>query len=269
MSHLVTDQGTDPTEVEIERGLRQNASYLSEAHCLKEKANFYYSKCDYAEAIKLYHQCLLQAKAVRQLSQVSLQRMARLEQENRDSDKVSPSQTSNPDDVAGTEEAAVPVAGRSRLSSTSRGEDMKAEANEIITKCYNNLAACILKGSSRTVDDYMRAIAYCDKVLEADENNEKALFRKAMLYMKCENYERALLLFKKLPDNREAASLAAKCDANIIKDRKRRNEIIRRNFARAAARETIQQEAQNAGAAQPSEPVAMNGNASVSSFAEL
>lgn len=53
---------------------------------------------------------------------------------------------------------------RTRLDSTSHGEDMKNSANELIAQCYNKLAACILNGSPRKNDDYLRAVYYCDKV---------------------------------------------------------------------------------------------------------
>jgi len=33
---------------------------------------------------------------------------------------------------------------RSRMDSTTRGEEMKAEALDLIARCYNNLAACIV-----------------------------------------------------------------------------------------------------------------------------
>lgn len=39
---------------------------------------------------------------------------------------------------------------RSRMDSTTRGEEMKVEALDLISKCYNNLAACIVS-FSRTI----------------------------------------------------------------------------------------------------------------------
>lgn len=41
---------------------------------------------------------------------------------------------------------------------------MKKEAEDIISKCYNNLAACLLNGPERSKEDYLRAVEYTDKV---------------------------------------------------------------------------------------------------------
>jgi len=35
-----------------------------------------------------------------------------------------------------------------------------------MTKCYNNLAACLLARDSNTKEDFMRAVFYCDNVRE-------------------------------------------------------------------------------------------------------
>lgn len=84
--------------------------------------------------------------------------MARQEKENKaDEDPAS----EKPTESAST---STDSAGRSRLDSTTRGEEMKEEARDLIAKCYNNLAACILNGPPRQPEDYLRAADYCDNV---------------------------------------------------------------------------------------------------------
>uniref|UniRef100_A0A915EK45 Uncharacterized protein n=1 Tax=Ditylenchus dipsaci TaxID=166011 RepID=A0A915EK45_9BILA len=46
------------------------------------------------------------------------------------------------------------------------------EGIELIAKCYNNLAACILNGPVRKQQDYLRAVTYCDKVLVKEPEPE-------------------------------------------------------------------------------------------------
>jgi hypothetical protein len=51
-----------------------------------------------------------------------------------------------------------------RQDSTTCGQEIHIEAKELVTKCYNNLAACLLARESSTKEDFMRAVSYCDNV---------------------------------------------------------------------------------------------------------
>lgn len=53
---------------------------------------------------------------------------------------------------------------RKQISSISQREETKTKVTDIALKCYNNLAACILKEQNRTEPDYLRAVECCDKV---------------------------------------------------------------------------------------------------------
>lgn len=232
---------------------------LDKAHELKEKANKAYSDKDYSNAIKLYHQCLLSAKAVVQLSATNLVEMARFERNAQggstdeaptieNEEFATEAETSNVKEI----EANASLSGRLRIDSTSRGEEMKQESMDLISKCYNNLAACIVNGPPRQKDDYLRAVFYCDKVLELDDNNEKAIFRKGCAYMKAEKYDHAIEQLKKCSNNAQANVLIEECNLKLIEERKKRDAAIRANFAKARAAE------QRNG--NPDGPV-MNGNA--------
>ncbi|XP_050404277.1 tetratricopeptide repeat protein 9C [Patella vulgata] len=55
-------------------------------------------------------------------------------------------------------------------------EEMKLQIRKIQLDCYNNLAASLMKQES---SNYDKINEYCDKVLEIEPFNEKALYRKA------------------------------------------------------------------------------------------
>jgi hypothetical protein len=38
------------------------------------------------------------------------------------------------------------------------------EGQQLMSKCYNDLAACIINGLARKHEDYLRAVLYCDQV---------------------------------------------------------------------------------------------------------
>ncbi len=59
--------------MEAESSFVRDRTNLDKAHKSKDQANDAYKEGDYAVAIKLYHECLLFAKAVTQLSITGLQ----------------------------------------------------------------------------------------------------------------------------------------------------------------------------------------------------
>ncbi|KAI1727670.1 tetratricopeptide repeat protein 9A [Ditylenchus destructor] len=247
-------------EIETSTFIRDRKA-LDKAHDLKEKANKAYGDKDYSNAVRLYHLCVLSAKAVVQCSATDLLEMARFERSTQANagDDVSNADSENggtgeaeTSGVTEDAEANSSGVGRLRIDSTSRGEEMKQEANDLILKCYNNLAACILNGPPRQKDDYLRAADYCNKVLVMDENNEKAIFRKGCALMKAEKYEKAVEQFRKCSNNAQASVMLDECNLKLIEDRKKRDAVIRANFAKAHAAE------QRNG--NPDGPV-MNGNA--------
>jgi len=227
---------------------------LDKAHELKEQANKAYGESDFTTAIRLYHQCLLHAKVVTQMTVSGLQEMARGE---RDTDEnVFPSSSSSGTSPCESKDSAKSAQStRSRMDSTTRGEEMKQEALELISKAYNNLAACIVNGPPRKKEDYLRAVFYCEKVLEIETENDKAVFRKGCAYKKAENYEKAIEAFQACPKVNTSATLIAECKAKITEDRKKRDAQIRANFAKARAAEQ-----RNAEAAGMNGHAATNGN---------
>uniref|UniRef100_A0A0R3S458 TPR_REGION domain-containing protein n=1 Tax=Elaeophora elaphi TaxID=1147741 RepID=A0A0R3S458_9BILA len=257
----------------------QDAYNLSEAYRFKEQANARYSAKDYGAAIYLYHQCLLRARAIQQLSQFGLQSLARMErdvdgsigdQEENESVEGS-SKVVDVNDVVGESSDAEKLGERrKRISSTSRGEEMKTEATDIALKCYSNLAACILKGENRTEPDFLRAVEYCDKVLSVQPSNEKALYRKGLALSKVNMYEKAIAVLQKCScSNRGARIIIDECQQLLAEERRRRDDQIRRNFSRAfGARVNGQHLLQEFNVGAANQVITMNGNATANSSNE-
>ncbi|CAG9531588.1 unnamed protein product [Cercopithifilaria johnstoni] len=257
----------------------QDAYNLSEAYRFKEQANARYSAKDYGAAIYLYHQCLLRARAIQQLSQFGLQSLARMErnldesvgnQEESGSAEGS-SKVVDVNDVADESSDAEKFGERrKRISSTSRGEEMKTEATDIALKCYSNLAACILKGQNRTEPDFLRAVEYCDKVLSVQPSNEKALYRKGLALSKVNMYEKAIAVLQKCSfSNRGAQIIIDECQQLLAEERRRRDDQIRRNFSRSfGARINGQNLLQEFNVGAANQVITMNGNATANSSSE-
>ncbi|MCP9261728.1 Tyrosine-protein phosphatase non-receptor type 9 [Dirofilaria immitis] len=205
--------------------MAQDAYNLSEAYRFKEQANARYSEKDYAAAIYLYHQCLLRARAIQQLSQFGLQSLARMERNESIGDQEESSKVVDANDVTSQSAAQKNQFNKSR-------EEMKIEATDIALKCYSNLAACILKGQNRTEPDFLRAVEYCDKVLSVQPSNEKALYRKGLALSKINMYEKAIAVLQKC-SNRGAQVIINECQQLLAEERRRRDDQIRRNFSRA------------------------------------
>ncbi|XP_063991057.1 uncharacterized protein LOC135169733 [Diachasmimorpha longicaudata] len=66
-------------------------------------------------------------------------------------------------------------------------EEMNKKIRELRTSLYNNMAMCQLK-----YNNYEHAIELCTKVLQRDENNVKALYRRGCAYGGIRNNEKAV-----------------------------------------------------------------------------
>ncbi|XP_015113464.1 70 kDa peptidyl-prolyl isomerase-like, partial [Diachasma alloeum] len=66
-------------------------------------------------------------------------------------------------------------------------EEMNKKIRELRTSLYNNMAMCQLK-----YNNYEHAIELCTKVLQRDENNVKALYRRGCSYGGTRNNEKAI-----------------------------------------------------------------------------
>ncbi|TKR68125.1 hypothetical protein L596_024154 [Steinernema carpocapsae] len=205
------------------RTVAQDKEVLEKANKLKDEANMFYSKQDYVNAANCYHRCLLLAKSCG-VTPVAEMMVSAFTSDDSEAERV--------------------ARGPEKSESDERAP-LQTAVSEVVSKCYNNLAACILARSDRKPSDYERAIEYCKKVLTSDADNEKALYRSGIAYMRMEKYSKAVEFLSKCPNNRDAALQINACEQKLREDRRARDEAIRKNFAKAHAREDAQRNNRN------------------------
>ena len=77
--------------------------------------------------------------------------------------------------------------------------EMEQECIKANISIYNNLAACMLASQTHNTEaDFEKVIKYTDIVLELDENNDKALFRKGQALRHIKAYDKAKETYEKL-----------------------------------------------------------------------
>ena len=96
-------------------------------------------------------------------------------------------------------------------------EEMEQECIKANISVYNNLAACILatvkdNSTSNAEKEHEKVVKYTDIVLELDEENDKALYRKAQALKLLRDFSGARETFEKLK------SVQAKKGQNVPKD---------------------------------------------------
>lgn len=94
-------------------------------------------------------------------------------------------------------------------------EDLKPEKNNLELTTHLNLALCYLK-----TDEHLLAKESCDKALELDSQNEKALFRRGLAHLGLASPEIAIKDFQEVikiePKNTAASKQILICN-NLIK----------------------------------------------------
>ncbi|CAK5084428.1 unnamed protein product [Meloidogyne enterolobii] len=241
-----------------EQDIASMLKIMEEAKKHNEQARQAYLAQDYRKAVQFYHRCMLSVKAVVQLTNTDLREMARALIDNKTEDgksdnlQTSSVKTEQPLKQLQTEGSLSTASSSSRIrqDSTTCGQEILTEAKDLMTKCYNNLAACLLARDSNTKEDFMRAVFYCDNVLKDDPNNEKALFRKGVALMRADSWDKAIEQLEKCKDSKEILKNNTKtfldaqaklyiidCNRYIEEDRRRRDAEIRANFAKARAGE--------------------------------
>lgn len=94
---------------------------------------------------------------------------------------------------------------------------------------YNNLASCYLKNGS-----YESVIDLCEKVLNVDANNVKALYKKGMAHIEENDFEKAHNCFQKVlqlePENKAAAEKLCFVKAKVKESNAKVNAMIKKMF---------------------------------------
>lgn len=148
----------------------------------------------FREALRLFHQCILLARAVEQRSSVAIHQNSVIHVDLPTVSELSPS-----DDLEKQQTTEEQKLAQER----SRQEDIKQETHQIMAECYLNLANCVLNGGPRSAEDYLRVIDYCSNVLSYEPTSEQitcATLFKATAFMKGEYYNEAIEVLQELPD---------------------------------------------------------------------
>jgi len=101
--------------------------------------------------------------------------------------------------------APTPAAPIDESSSDKKDKEKeKNEVDEILEKIYSNMAACHIKNGN-----YQRAVETADKALAKNENNGKAMFRKAKALGELGYFEKAVKILKDLKEKVPADAASA------------------------------------------------------------
>lgn len=112
----------------------------------------------------------------------------------------------------------------------------EANAKALTLAAFLNLAMCFLK-----TKEYLQALENCNKALEQDKNNEKALFRRGEAYLGMNEYDSAKEDFHKVlnlyPSNKAAKAQLAVCQQKIRQHHERDKKTYANMFQRFAERD--------------------------------
>ncbi|XP_042157511.1 peptidyl-prolyl cis-trans isomerase FKBP4 [Oncorhynchus tshawytscha] len=119
-------------------------------------------------------------------------------------------------------------------SSLPEGEDQKAKALRLAA--HLNLAMCFIK-----LQEPSSAFDNCDKALELDESNEKALFRRGEALFAMKEFDRARADFQRVtqlyPSNKAAKSQVALCQKQIKEQHEKDKRLYANMFQKFAERD--------------------------------
>ncbi|KAJ7928909.1 TPR-like protein [Mycena leptocephala] len=117
--------------------------------------------------------------------------------------------------------APPPTASSSTASPDSKAKE-KTEVDDIVEKIYANMSACHLKNKN-----WKRALETADKALAKNENNYKAMYRKAKALSEQGYFERAVKLLEDMKSKSPADAALADAELTrlraIDKERERAN----------------------------------------------
>nr|QBH73887.1 fk506-binding protein [Eurycantha calcarata] len=125
----------------------------------------------------------------------------------------------------------------------STGFEGEHEKNRkrVLLSGHLNLAMCYLKLSS-----YLDARDHCDKALELDSTNIKALFRRGQAWLGVVEPEKAKADFEAAqrlePDNKAVLSLIVQCNAKLKEQKSREKKIYANMFEKFAQRDREKEE---------------------------
>ncbi|XP_067359254.1 peptidyl-prolyl cis-trans isomerase FKBP5 isoform X2 [Channa argus] len=94
------------------------------------------------------------------------------------------------------------------------GIETQKKIQDLVSTAHLNLALCFLR-----TKEFSQAIDNCNKVMELDENNEKALYRRGEARLHCNDFSLAMADFQQVlqvnPSNRAARAQISICQSKI------------------------------------------------------
>ncbi|CAB1323126.1 unnamed protein product [Coregonus sp. 'balchen'] len=121
-----------------------------------------------------------------------------------------------------------------KLTAFEKGEEQKARALRLAA--HLNLAMCFIK-----LQEPSSAFDNCDKALELDEANEKALFRRGEALFAMKEFDRARADFQRVtqlyPSNKAAKSQVALCQKQIKEQHEKDKRLYANMFQKFAERD--------------------------------
>ncbi|MBN3304522.1 FKBP4 isomerase, partial [Amia calva] len=119
---------------------------------------------------------------------------------------------------------------------TTLSEEDEQKAKALRLAAHLNLAMCYLK-----VQEASQALENCDKALELDSNNEKALFRRGEALFGIKEFEQARDAFQKVlqlyPSNKAAKTQGAVCQRHIKEQHEKDKRLYANMFQKFAERD--------------------------------
>ncbi|GIY14827.1 peptidyl-prolyl cis-trans isomerase FKBP4 [Caerostris extrusa] len=107
--------------------------------------------------------------------------------------------------------------------------ETQKDRKELLLSAFLNVSLCLIK-----MENYVDAIKFCDKALEIEPENEKALYRRGQAKMLFNDCEEALEDFKKLlqlyPENNAARQHISICQEKIKNQNKKDIEVYNKMF---------------------------------------
>ncbi|XP_072910071.1 peptidyl-prolyl cis-trans isomerase FKBP5-like [Hemitrygon akajei] len=115
-------------------------------------------------------------------------------------------------------------------------EEDSWSAKALVLAAHLNMAMCCLK-----LNDYLKAVKSCDKALEIDRLNEKALYRRGEARLSVNEFDLAKADFQKVlqvnPDNKAARAQLLMCQRRIKEHHEKNKKIYANMFQKFADRD--------------------------------
>ncbi|XP_014897893.1 peptidyl-prolyl cis-trans isomerase FKBP5 [Poecilia latipinna] len=117
------------------------------------------------------------------------------------------------------------------------GMEQHKKIQDYVSTAHLNLALCFLR-----LKEFSQAVDNCNKVIEHDESNEKALYRRGEARLRRNEYNLAIVDFQKVlevnPSNRAARAQLSSCQRKMKEHQEQEKKIYANMFQKFAERDS-------------------------------